>query len=221
MISARFGISSICFPLAQRNGNPNTSTHDRRPERRVRTLAGRPCRGWQAKEHRAMAWDFTVSEVIPAAPGEIYEAWLSSDGHKKITGGAPADISPAPGGRLHRMGRLHHRAQPDAGAGTTDRPVVADEPIQRRRIRIRSVEVLLEPCPEGTRVTLHHTNVPDGHTSYRDGGWQDNYFEPMKATSAAQADGRGSRSGHALAKARGPTSTCTAFKSRVSELRRG
>jgi hypothetical protein len=22
--------------------------------------------------------------------------------------------------------------------------------------------------------------VPDGHTSYRDGGWQRSYFEPMK-----------------------------------------
>jgi len=21
---------------------------------------------------------------------------------------------------------------------------------------------------------------PDGHTSYRDGGWQNSYFEPMK-----------------------------------------
>jgi len=27
--------------------------------------------------------------------------------------------------------------------------------------------------------------VPDGHTSYRDGGWQRSYFEPMKAYFAA------------------------------------
>jgi hypothetical protein len=40
--------------------------------------------------------------------------------------------------------------------------------------------VLLEPAPGGTNVTVHHTNVPDGHTSYRDGGWRDSYFEPMK-----------------------------------------
>ncbi len=43
------------------------------------------------------------------------------------------------------------------------------------------IEVLLSPCPGGTELILHHTNVPDGHTGYRDGGWQDNYFEPMKA----------------------------------------
>jgi len=40
--------------------------------------------------------------------------------------------------------------------------------------------VLLEPVPGGTRITVRHSNVPDGHTSYRDGGWQRSYFEPMK-----------------------------------------
>ena len=34
--------------------------------------------------------------------------------------------------------------------------------------------------PGGTRVTVAHSLVPDGHTSYRDGGWQHNYFDPMK-----------------------------------------
>jgi activator of HSP90 ATPase len=42
------------------------------------------------------------------------------------------------------------------------------------------IEVLLEPVTNGTRLTLHHTNVPDGHTGYQDGGWQEHYFEPMK-----------------------------------------
>jgi activator of HSP90 ATPase len=42
------------------------------------------------------------------------------------------------------------------------------------------IEVLLEPVAGGTLVTVRHRNVPDGHTSYRDGGWQKRYFEPMK-----------------------------------------
>ena len=42
------------------------------------------------------------------------------------------------------------------------------------------IEVLLEPAPGGTRITVRHSNVPDGHTSYRDGGWQRSYFDPMK-----------------------------------------
>jgi hypothetical protein len=40
--------------------------------------------------------------------------------------------------------------------------------------------VLLQPAAGGTTVTVRHSNVPDGHTSYRDGGWQRSYFEPMK-----------------------------------------
>jgi len=42
------------------------------------------------------------------------------------------------------------------------------------------IEVLLQPAAGGTMVTVRHSNVPDGHTSYRDGGWQRSYFEPMK-----------------------------------------
>ena len=39
---------------------------------------------------------------------------------------------------------------------------------------------LLSPAAGGTRITVRHSNVPDGHTSYRDGGWQRSYFDPMK-----------------------------------------
>lgn len=41
------------------------------------------------------------------------------------------------------------------------------------------IDVSLEPAPGGTKLTLHHTNVPDGHTTYRS-GWRTCYFEPMK-----------------------------------------
>jgi activator of HSP90 ATPase len=42
------------------------------------------------------------------------------------------------------------------------------------------IEVLLEPVDGGTRLTLHHRHVPDGQLDYEHGGWQDNYFEPMR-----------------------------------------
>ncbi|MEK6721372.1 MAG: SRPBCC domain-containing protein [Chloroflexota bacterium] len=43
------------------------------------------------------------------------------------------------------------------------------------------IEVLLEPAGEGTTVTIRHTNVPDGQLGYEQGGWQESYFEPMRA----------------------------------------
>ena len=50
------------------------------------------------------------------------------------------------------------------------------------------IEVLLEPVVGGTRLTLHHSNVPDGHAGYQDGGWQEHYFEPMKRYFGSPAD---------------------------------
>jgi activator of HSP90 ATPase len=41
------------------------------------------------------------------------------------------------------------------------------------------IEVLLEAAPGDTKVTLHHTNVPDGQPNYQE-GWQTHYFDPMK-----------------------------------------
>ena len=43
-----------------------------------------------------MTIEFTVSAEIPAAPQEIYDAWLSSEGHTAMTGGE-ANVSAAPG----------------------------------------------------------------------------------------------------------------------------
>jgi hypothetical protein len=42
------------------------------------------------------------------------------------------------------------------------------------------VSLVLEEVDGGTLLTLAHTNVPDGHTSYEQGGWQHYYFEPMQ-----------------------------------------
>jgi hypothetical protein len=36
------------------------------------------------------------------------------------------------------------------------------------------------PVPGGTRLTLRHSKVPDGHTGYEQDGWQTHYFAPMK-----------------------------------------
>src|SRR5262249_59441804 len=40
-----------------------------------------------------MPFEFSVSDFIPARAQDIYDAWLSSGGHEKITGGQKAQIS--------------------------------------------------------------------------------------------------------------------------------
>ncbi len=126
-----------------------------------------------------MSFEFTVSDVIPASPRVIYNAWLDTKGHTAMTGGKAAQCSAEPAGvftawdgyitgRNLELGPYWRIVQ----SWRTTKFTAADPDSQ--------IEVVLEPVPGGTRVSVHHSNVPDGHTSYRDGGWQRSYFEPMK-----------------------------------------
>ncbi len=126
-----------------------------------------------------MSFAFTVSDIIPAAPQAIYDAWLDSAGHAAMTGGQKAQATPIPGGRFTVWDGYITGANLELEPGrrivqswrTTK--FTPDDPDSR-------IEVLLEPAPGGTRITVAHSNVPDGHTNYRDGGWQRSYFDPMK-----------------------------------------
>jgi uncharacterized protein YndB with AHSA1/START domain len=126
-----------------------------------------------------MTFDFTVTDVIPATPKQIYDAWLDSRLHAKMTGGHPATITAVEGERFAVWWGFI--------TGTN----IMLEPGKRivqswRTAQFQDsdpdsqIEVLLELVAGGTRVTIHHTNVPDGLTSYRDGGWQRDYFDLMK-----------------------------------------
>ncbi|MBI3740016.1 MAG: SRPBCC domain-containing protein, partial [Chloroflexi bacterium] len=42
------------------------------------------------------------------------------------------------------------------------------------------VEVLLEAVKGGTKLTLKHTNIPEGQADSYKKGWEEFYFEPMK-----------------------------------------
>ena len=126
-----------------------------------------------------MSFEFTVSDVIPASPKAIYNAWLDAKGHTAMTGGKVAVCSIAPGGAFtvwdgYITGR-NMELKPGrriVQSWRTTKFTAADSDSQ--------IEVVLVPVTGGTRVSVHHSNVPDGHTSYRDGGWQRSYFEPMK-----------------------------------------
>ena len=125
-----------------------------------------------------MPYEFTVSDVLPANPMAVYDAWMSSDGHSGMTGGT-AEIDPCVGGEF------------SAWDGYISGRTLALEPGRRivqawRTSEFEStdddsqLEVLLEEVPEGTKITLHQTAVPDGQSGYEQ-GWRDNYFDPMRA----------------------------------------
>jgi hypothetical protein len=53
------------------------------------------------------------------------------------------------------------------------------------------ITLTLEDADTGALLTLVHTNVPDDQTSYERGGWEEYYFEPMKAY-FSETKGKGS-----------------------------
>jgi activator of HSP90 ATPase len=124
-----------------------------------------------------MSIRFTRSATIPAAPIQVYEAWLSSKGHTQMTGSA-AKASARVGGAFSAwdgyISGKNLKIKPGkqiVQSWRTTEFTAADPDSQ--------IEILLEKAPRGTKLTLCHTNVPDGHTGYRT-GWGTHYFEPMK-----------------------------------------
>jgi activator of HSP90 ATPase len=125
-----------------------------------------------------MGYDFEVVDVLPGTPEAIYEAWMSSAGHSAMTG-AEAHVDPSVGGAF------------DAWDGYITGRTLTLEPglriVQSWRTSEFSdahedsqIEVLLVPVGDGTKVTIRHTNVPDGQLGYEQGGWQESYFDPMR-----------------------------------------
>ena len=124
-----------------------------------------------------MPYDFSLTTQLPATPDQVYRAWLSSEEHEAMTGGA-AQIDPRPGGAF------------TAWDGYIEGVTLLLEPGRRIVQRWRTsefdpddadsqIEVLLEPSDEGTSLTLHHTQIPDGQSGYEQ-GWVDSYFDPMR-----------------------------------------
>ena len=125
-----------------------------------------------------MAYDFELSDVLPATPQTVYDAWMSAEGHTAMTG-APAEVDPRPGGAFQAWdGYITGRTlelEPGRRIVQSWRTSEFAETDPDSRI-----EVLLEPVPAGTRITLRHSNVPSGQLGYEQGGWQESYFDPMR-----------------------------------------
>lgn len=131
-----------------------------------------------------MAFAFTLTATLPATPQQVYEAWLDSRAHGAMTGGK-AKMSARQGARFSawdgyisgRNLRLEPGRRIVQSWRTTD--FAESDPDSE-------IELRLAPVKGGMRLTLRHRNVPDGRTSYRDGGWRDFYFTPMRQYFAAR-----------------------------------
>ena len=124
-----------------------------------------------------MPYSYTLSTVVPASPAEIYRAWLDSIAHSEMTGGEAtmsdevgADVSAWDGYITGRNLELVPGERIVQSWRTTEFDDEFEDSI---------VTIVLQETEDGTLLTLQHSNVPDEHKSYEEGGWQSNYFEPM------------------------------------------
>lgn len=124
-----------------------------------------------------MSLEFEVSEEISASPQVIFDAWLDSEGHSNMTGGA-AEASSEVGAEFQAWDGYIQGRNLELEPG---RRIVqswrtsnfeASDPDSE-------IEILLEPTDGGTKVTLRHTKLPPHGTQYQQ-GWIDHYFVPMK-----------------------------------------
>jgi len=134
-----------------------------------------------------MAYTFTLNALIPAPASKIYDAWLDSAGHSAMTGGKAsmssdigADVSAWDG---YIIGRNLELAPGRRIVQSWRTPEFPDDHADS------IINVTLAAAPGGTLLTLVHSNVPDGQTSYEQGGWQEHYFEPMQDYFARRRNG--------------------------------
>jgi activator of HSP90 ATPase len=122
--------------------------------------------------------DTKLSEIFHVEPSQLYQDWLSSAGHSALTG-SPANIEPNTGSRFSAwdgyIWGVTLELEPDQRIvqswRTTEFP--AEAPDSR-------LELKFEPVNGGTRLTIHHSNIPDGQADGYEEGWRDFYFKPMR-----------------------------------------
>lgn len=125
-----------------------------------------------------MSEAITVSTLVPVPPEAVYRAWLDSREHGLFTG-SKATVQRRVGGRF------------TAWDGYIEGTTLEMEP-SRRIVQLwrtaefppgspdSRLEVLLEAVEGGTKITLVHTNLPDGQGKEYEQGWLDYYFQPMR-----------------------------------------
>jgi activator of HSP90 ATPase len=124
-----------------------------------------------------MAIKFVVSALFPASPEDLYNAWMTSEGHSAMTG-SPATVSALVGGEFDAWAGYIHGKNLELEPGKRivqswrTSEFSADEPDSR-------IEITLDPIGNQTKLTLKHTELPPHGKQYEQ-GWVESYFDPMK-----------------------------------------
>ena len=119
-----------------------------------------------------------ISANFPVTAKRLYDSWLNSSAHTDFTG-EKAEIDGRVGGKfkawdgyisgsnliLQPYGRIVQNWR------TKEFPDSAPD---------SRLEILFEKHNSGTKITLIHTQLPNGDERKYEKGWKEHYFKPMK-----------------------------------------
>ncbi len=121
--------------------------------------------------------EIILRTTLNAPAKDIYNAWLSSEGHTKMTGGEATasnkigDYFTAWDGYIHGKNLVLEENKRIVQSWRTSQFLENETDSQ--------IEVLLKEKDGVTELTLIHSNVPESGEHYRK-GWDEHYFQPMK-----------------------------------------
>ena len=120
--------------------------------------------------------EFTVQTTISASAEAVYNAWLSSEGHTKMTGGE-AEITDQVGETFtawdgYITGK-NLELEPHSRILQSWRTSQFEENEEDSQI-----EILLKEADGQTTLTLIHSKLAENGGHYKQ-GWEDHYFQPM------------------------------------------
>lgn len=119
-----------------------------------------------------------LSVTLPSSPEIIYKAWLSSKEHTAFTGEETKSSSIKGGAFTAGGGYMWGKnLELDPGKRIVQSWHSTEFPKDAENSRL---ELLLEKSGKGTKLTLIHSNIPEGQKDRYKEGWKEFYFKPMK-----------------------------------------
>lgn len=124
-----------------------------------------------------MSARITKEVTIDASPEQVYAVLTDAAQFSSMSGGAPAEIDPAPGGAFSCFGGMITGRNVECSPG--------EVLVQAWRAKTWPAGTYSIVCfrlgREGnaTKVTMDHAGFPEDQGEHLDKGWDANYWEPM------------------------------------------
>lgn len=121
--------------------------------------------------------DFKISAILPVSQEKVFNAWLNGKEHGEMTGGEATGSAEIGAEFTAWDGYISGKNQelvPYQKITQTWRTTefLEDDPDS-------IIEIYFTAADGGTRITLHHHNIPENQPDY-ESGWEEHYFDPMK-----------------------------------------